>query len=78
MYVRLKDISGMYSISKRHAVTLADEFASECHGGRYQDRDIIRQPKVTLLDADAFQDFMINRQKLKNKSTRRFLTPFKR
>ncbi len=79
MYIRLKDIGPMFAISSRYAVTLVSEFDKEVHEGtRYRASDLIRTPGCTIIDLDAFRDFLVYRKRLQGKTTRRFVPEFKR
>lgn len=74
MYLRIKDLMENYSLSRKTVSNMLTEMISS---NRYPASAIVGGT-CRRVDADAFQDFMENRDMLKHPNMRKYLKPYKK
>lgn len=74
MYLRIKDLMQNYSLSRKTVSNMLAEMV-ECK--RYP-ASVIVGGTCRRVDADAFQDFMENRDMLKHPNMRKYLKPYRK
>ena len=74
MYLRIKDLMENYSLSRKTVSNMLTEMVSS---NRYPASAIVGGT-CRRVDADAFQDFMENREMLKHPNMRKYLKPYRK
>ena len=74
MYLRIKDLMENYSLSRK---TVSNMLTEMVDSKRYP-ASVIVGGTCRRVDADAFQDFMENRDMLKHPNMRKYLKPYRR
>jgi hypothetical protein len=74
MYKRIKDLMVEYSLSRR---TVGNMLVEMTESKRYPTSAIVGGT-CRRVDADAFQDFMENRDMLKHPNMRKYLKPYRK
>lgn len=74
MYLRIKDLMQNYSLSRK---TVGNMLTEMLESKRYPNSAIVGGT-CRRVDADAFQDFMENRDMLKHPNMRKYLKPYKK
>lgn len=73
MYLRIKDLMENYSLSRK---TVSNMLTEMLNSNRYPASAIVGG-SCRRVDADAFQDFMENREMLKHPNMKKYLRPYK-